>query len=86
MAVLRATEDIAVKMLYLGDKLANLRSIYREYRKRGAEIWQQFNQTDPAQHHWYYRSIADAISELSQHDAWKEFDRLIYEMFEVENR
>lgn len=83
--VLRATKDVAVKMLYLGDKLANLRSIHREHRKQGEKIWQQFNQTDPAQHHWYYRSIADAISELSQYDAWKEFDRLIYELFEMED-
>lgn len=82
IAVLRETKDVAVKMLYLGDKLANLRSIYREYRLRGDEIWQEFNQRDPAQHHWYYRSIADAISELSVYDAWQEFNQLICELFE----
>lgn len=82
IAVLEHTEDIGVKMLYLGDKLANLRSIAREYRLRGNDIWQSFHQTDPEKHHWYYRSIARAVSELSHFEAWREFDSLIGEIFE----
>lgn len=82
IAVLQDTDDIGVKMLYLGDKLANLRSIHKAYRVKGDAIWQQFNQTDPEKHHWYYRTIAQAISELSCYAAWQEFDSLIVEMFE----
>lgn len=80
--LLKATDDIGIKMLYLGDKLSNLRSIYRGLNTRGAAFWQHFNQTDPQKHHWYYRCIAEATRELSCYDAWQEFDKLICELFE----
>lgn len=81
--LLRTSGDLGVKMLYLGDKLSNLRSIYQGVKCQGAAFWQFFNQKDPEKHHWYYRSIADATRELSGYDAWQEFDRLIRELFEV---
>lgn len=80
--LLRATDDIGVKMLYLGDKLSNLRSIRRDLKAQGNVFWQQFNQTDPRKHHWYYRAIAEATRELSCYDAWQEYDRIICELFE----
>lgn len=80
--LLRATDDIGVKMLYLGDKLSNLRSISRGLKDQGEAYWQQFNQTDPKKHHWYYRAIAEATQELSCYGVWQEFDQLIYEIFE----
>ena len=82
IAELRNSEDLGVKMLFLGDKLSNLRSISRGWKKQGEAFWQQFNQKDPQKHHWYYRSVADATRELSVFDAWKEFDGLIDEVFE----
>lgn len=82
VALLKATDDPGVKMLYLGDKLSNLRSISRGVKARGADFWQLFNQKDPKKHHWYYRAIAEATRELSCHDAWQEFDQLIHELFE----
>lgn len=82
ISLLRSTQDIHVKMLYLGDKLSNLRSIARGVKAQGDAFWLQFNQTDPERHHWYYREIADATSQLSGHAAWQEFDRLIFEVFE----
>lgn len=78
---LQNTDDVYVKILYLGDKLSNMRSIYQEYSLKGEAIWQNFNQKDPEEQHWYYRSIADAISELSRFPAWQEYDRLIREIF-----
>lgn len=78
---LRACDDADVKMLYLGDKLSNLRSMYRGYQLEGDAFWNHFHQKDPEKHHWYYRSIADAISELSGYLAWQELDRLICILF-----
>ena len=86
IASLRACSDPAVKMLYLGDKLSNLRSIARGWKARGDAFWQLFNQKDPAMHHWYYRAIADATRELAGHDAWQEFNRLIHDLFETEEQ
>ena len=79
--VLKNTGDLGVKMLFLGDKLSNLRSISRGVKAQGEAFWQQFNQKDPREHHWYYREVADATRELSAFDAWQEFDRLIDEVF-----
>ena len=81
---LRACDDIDVKMLYLGDKLSNLRSMYRGKQLEGDAFWRHFHQKDPEKHHWYYRSIADAISELSGYLAWQELDRLIVHLFNEE--
>lgn len=80
--VLKQTKDLEVKMLYLGDKLANMRSIYQQWRLEGDAMWQGFHQTDPAQHGWYYRTIAENIKEFKDTLAWKEYDGLIRTVFE----
>ena len=76
LAVLRDTEDIGVLMVWLGDKLANMRSIYRDWKLEGDAMWQRFNQKDPAQQAWYYRSIAELTSRLSDTSAWLEYKTL----------
>lgn len=80
--VLRRTDDIAVKIVCLGDKLSNMRSIYRDHLVLGDALWQRFNQKDPAEHGWYYRTIAECTSELKDYPAWQEYDELIKIVFE----
>ncbi len=79
--LLQKTNDLDVKILYLGDKLANIRAVYSDWKKEGHAMWQRFNQKDPAQQAWYYRTIADNIRELSDTSAWQEFNRLIQAVF-----
>lgn len=81
LIMLRNTKDIYVKMMWLGDKLSNIRSIYREVRRDGDAVWQRLHQTDPAQHEWYYRSIAESLSELKEYDAYKEYTFLVDKIF-----
>ena len=81
IALLKSTTDIDVKKLYLSDKLSNMRSFYREWKLLGDEMWQNFNQKDKGKQEWYYRSIADATSELSNFDAWQEYTFLIEKIF-----
>ena len=76
LAVLKNATDEAVLMVWLGDKLANIRSIYREWLVSGSDIWQKFNQKDEQEQEWYYRSIAELTSSLSGYPAWQEYDRL----------
>ena len=76
-----ACNDTDVKMLYLGDKLSNLRSMYRGLQQMNEGFWNNFHQKDPEKHHWYYRTIANAISDLSEYLAWREFDHLIRHIF-----
>jgi myo-inositol-1(or 4)-monophosphatase len=83
--VLRKATDEAVLMVWLGDKLANIRAIYREWLTAGSSIWQKFNQKDEGEQEWYYRSIAKLTSSLSDHPAWQEYDRLTREIFGKED-
>ena len=78
---LKTTTDTDAKILYLGDKLSNLKSIYRDLRVCGDEIWQKFNQKDPKEHKWYYSEIANALSEFKDTYAWKEYNELIKLIF-----
>ena len=74
--VLRKTEDIGVLMVWLGDKLANMRSIYRDWKVEGDAMWQRFNQKNVAEQAWYYRSIITLTERLSDTSAWIEYKTL----------
>ena len=76
LAVLKNAEDIAVLMVWLGDKLANMRTIYRDFKVEGASMWQRFNQKDVNEQAWYYRSIAKLTERLSDTSAWLEYKTL----------
>ena len=70
-----------MKMITLGDKLSNMRAIYRDYQTIGDELWQRFNQKDKNEHYWYYSSIAECISELSNYPVYKEYQELLEKTF-----
>lgn len=70
-----------VKMLTLGDKLSNIRSICRDYEAQGDALWQRFNQKDKNEHRWYYKSIADCLSDLREYPAYKEYAFLAEKTF-----
>ncbi len=76
LAVLKKSDDIGVLMVWLGDKLANMRSVYREYKVEGEQMWQRFNEKNVAEQAWYYRSIADLTKALSDTSAWIEYNTL----------
>ena len=76
LAVLKSTDDIAVLMVWIGDKLANIRAIYRDFKVEGEAMWQKFNQKDAAEQAWYYRSIVKLTERLSDYSAWLEYKTL----------
>ena len=76
LAVLKNTDDIAVLMVWLGDKLANMRAIYRDFKAEGVSMWQRFNQKDVTEQAWYYRSIVKLTERLSDTSAWLEYKTL----------
>ena len=76
LAVLKNTNDIAVLMVWLGDKLANMRSLYRDWKVEGDAMWQRFNQKDISQQAWYYREILTLTQHLSNTSAWLEYKTL----------
>ena len=76
LAVLKNTNDIGVLMVWLGDKLANMRSIYRDWKVEGDAMWQRFNQKDVREQAWYYSSIVKLTERLSDTSAWLEYKTL----------
>ncbi len=79
---LESCGDMAVKILWLSDKLSNIRSFYKMKLALGAVPWDNFNQSDPVQQEWYYSSVAQLTKELSDCPAWQEYDRLVKQVFE----
>lgn len=70
---LRRSRDIGVKMLWLADKLANMRSLSQTYSEQGEAMWSELHQSDPEEHQWYYKSIAEALElSLNRTGAFKE--------------
>jgi len=69
------------KMVALGDKLSNMRAIARDYAVQGDKLWSLFHTTDPKEHEWHYRGLADSLRELSDTFAFKEFELLINQVF-----
>ena len=69
------------KIVAMGDKLSNMRAIWRDYQTKGDELWNIFHVKDKASHEWHYRGLADSLSELSDTFAYKEFVHLINDVF-----
>lgn len=77
-------EDIRSKLLTLGDKLSNIRSMYNDYKQVGEELWERFNAPKTMQS-WYYGGIVDGLIELQSipacADAYNELNRIYKELF-----
>ncbi len=74
LRMLRNSDDIGVRQLWLADKLANMRSLAGIYSEMGDEMWQSLNQGDPAQQLWYYKSVAEIVElQLNRTGAFKEY-------------
>ena len=78
---LRANQDRSVKIMWLSDKLSNARSLLRIFEERGDAMWELFHQKDKNVQEWYYRSVADALSEFSETPAYREYVLLIDYIF-----
>lgn len=59
---LRGSTDIGVKMLWLADKLSNLRSLAGSYGEMGEKLWESLHQSDPAMQLWYYKTVSELIA------------------------
>ena len=69
------------KIVALGDKLSNMRAIWRDYQIQGDKLWNIFHVKDKASHAWHYRGLAESLKELQDTFAYQEFVRLINEVF-----
>lgn len=77
-----ARVSIESKMVALGDKLSNMRAIWRDYQTKGDELWKIFHAPGgKPDHEWHYRGLADSLKDLSDTYAYKEFVSLIDSVF-----
>lgn len=81
IADLKKTTDLGVKIICLSDKLSNLRSFVRMWRVKGPKLWDALHQNDPAEQAWYYMSIADALRNMNDFEAYKEYKYLLKTIF-----
>lgn len=83
LAELKAAEDEGVAVLWLADKLANLRSLWQAYRVSGDKAFDMFHMKAKAEHAWYYVAVAEAVAgSLGESGAYEEYMRLYRAIFE----
>ena len=72
------------KMLVIADKVANLRSMYADYKALGDELWSRFNAPKHLQA-WYYSKLNDGLYELQDYpetaDVYWEMTALYKDLF-----
>ena len=77
-----AAAPIDSKIVALGDKLSNMQGIALDYRQVGDAVWSRFHAPNGKPDvEWYYRSLAKALSELSELAAYQGFVKLLGETF-----
>lgn len=78
---LRTTNDPAVKILWLADKVSNIRTIYRLYQKEGDSLWNHFNMKDVKKQAWYYRTVSELLSDLDDTLPYQEYKQIVDYIF-----
>lgn len=86
---IRKEESLAVlkesnretKMLWVADKLSNLRSLARSYEAVGASAFSCFNERDPKQQRWYFATVLEYCKELSDYPAYAELESCFRKVF-----
>lgn len=79
--ILKNVNDRGTKIVCLCDKVSNLRSFHLMLLQDGEDMWNNFNMHDPKMHYWYYKEIADALSDLEDTVVYKEYLFLLDSIF-----
>ena len=74
--------DPAVRLLWLGDKLSNLRALYRDHEKQGVKVFDRFNNRNPLAHKWYFGTIMELLSSFGDSGAYREYSDLFHKTFD----
>ncbi len=81
--------DHDTQLLFLGNNLANLRDLKRDYDKVGDELWERFNKKDKAAQAWYYWEclrVLEKTFEYEYYEETNEYAELVDSIFEREER
>ncbi|BDU71244.1 HD domain-containing protein [Mesoterricola silvestris] len=67
------------RLIVLGDKLHNCRSLVRDLRACGPALWARFN-AGPGETVWYYRSVVDILARRGRTPLLEELDAAVEEL------
>jgi GTP pyrophosphokinase len=79
------TASPSVRLVSASDKLYNTRSIVRDYRRIGEEIWNRFNGKKSGTL-WYYRAILEAFRQTEVTPVVEELDLVVQELEQLANQ
>lgn len=72
---------IEMKMIALSDKLANIRSLRRDFEKVGDDLWQRFNEKDKRKQGWYYFNLLSSFAGFESYLEYQEYKCLVQDVF-----
>lgn len=78
---IKNAKDIGTKIVCLADKISNLRSFNRLVMIKGDDAWNNFNMKDPKMHYWYFNELKEALKDLEETSAYKEYCFLVDALF-----
>jgi (p)ppGpp synthase/HD superfamily hydrolase len=78
---LRNTDDFGVKVMWMADKLSNIRSFFRLWLREGDRLFDNFHQKDIKQQEWYYRTVAELLTNFEGTPAYLEYAYLVDVVF-----
>lgn len=81
---LKNCNDTSVKIIWLSDKLSNIRSMFNAHLSMGDELWTHFHMKDKKEHEWYYKTAAEYLSDLKNTGPYREYVMLVDKIFEEE--
>ena len=71
-----------VQLVAIGDKLSNMRAMYRDYKEVGDKLWEKFHVKDPVLHEWHYRELLASFNKIRDTEPYKEFEHLVNKTFD----
>ncbi|KRQ87374.1 GTP pyrophosphokinase [Caloramator mitchellensis] len=77
--------NLDVKMLICADKLSNIRSTFKDYKRIGDRVWKKFNAGYDEQK-WYYENLVKVLNDLEDKNMYKELKTLVENIFEDRNK
>lgn len=76
------TASREAKIIALGDKLSNIRSISRDFKELNQKLFDRFNQKDPRLHAWYYDAFIEIFAEFQEYEAFEEYKEKVNTIFQ----
>jgi (p)ppGpp synthase/HD superfamily hydrolase len=78
---LKSETVLGVKLIALGDKLSNIRSLHHDFEWVGEELWERFNMKDKKMQGWYYIGLREALKSLEYYPEYEEFCLMVNHVF-----